>query len=107
MDGLSCRIASCQRSSTYLEPVTMFRSTCSVTSLQRHFARTSPARCYSATYDISQDGPTRLTVGKDTDTPGLQASEHTMQKAVRDVTTGSVRFSAAISGWPPNESLGH
>jgi len=60
-----------------------------------------------ATYDIFQGGSTRLTAGKDTDTPGLQAPEHTMQKAVRDVTTASVRFSVAISGWPPNESLGH
>jgi hypothetical protein len=57
--------------------------------------------------EIVQDGPTRLIAVKETDTPGLQASEHTMQKAVRDVTTGNVRFWAAISGWPPNQSLGH
>jgi len=39
--------------------------------LQRHFARTSPALCHLATYGIFQGGPTRLTAGKDTDTPGL------------------------------------
>jgi hypothetical protein len=60
-----------------------------------------------ATYDIFLDEPPRLTAGKDTNTQGLQAPEHVMQKAARDVTTGSVQFSAAISGWPPNQSLGH